>query len=100
MHNKTFWLNKLTDSQRQLQIDRFLAYHNHRQLTQRVQYTKMSHKLQNYLTHKIECYLDETDRSHTYRILDLYFSYVDLRRAFVVVICHTESDASEAIYLL
>lgn len=63
-----------------------------------IEVNKLSDKVINYFNRRIDTAMDKLNRSHDYKIKDVYFSYRGNSRRLVVVIKHRDNLGTEAIY--
>lgn len=81
-----------------LSTERYIAYYKHNTLNTHLNLSKLSSSVIAYLSSKINNAMDKMNRSHEYKISDIYFKYKDVSRKLVVVIKHKDNLGTEAIY--
>lgn len=85
---------------RDINIQRYIEYHQHKSSTQYFDVNKLSSRLKDYISNKINNKLLSQDRTNDYIIRDLYTRYEKDKRQCIAVIKHDDSRCSEAIYLI
>lgn len=83
---------------RKLQLDRMLSRSNHTALYCDINKRKLSSNTLSFLKNRIENYLLNNNRTLSYQIKYIYFSYRNLERQLVIVIKHDDNVGTEAIY--
>jgi hypothetical protein len=83
---------------RKVQLDRFLNRNNHTALYCDINKLKLSNSALSFLKNRINQYLLNGNRTLSYQIKYIYFSYRNLERQLIVVIKHDDKVGTEAIY--
>jgi hypothetical protein len=87
-------------SSRKKQLNRFLVNSSHNALCQYIDHNKISQRVKDYVTIKINKHMDLSGRSHDFCLRDLYFSYgLFSGRQLIAVIKHEQCNHTEAIYI-
>lgn len=98
--NGDYYLTDLDEIQkiRKLQLDRMLSRSEHTALYCDINKRKLSSNTLSFLKNRIENYLLNKNRTLSYQIKYIYFSYRNLERQLVIVIKHDDKAGTEAIY--
>ena len=106
IHRRFYWVNDdyyLTDLDeiqkiRKVQLDRMISRSEHTALYCDINNRKLSNNALSFLKNRIENYLLNNNRTLSYQVKYIYFSYRNLERQLVIVIKHDDKAGTEAIY--
>lgn len=97
-HYYTDNINDIVKS-KEIHLNRDLNYLSRKPFSVHINKYNLSLQTKQYLNNKINKWLDSKYRSHEYSIRDIYFSYNEYSRDFIVVIKHSDNIGTEALYL-
>ena len=84
----------------QIRLKRHIDYFSNRPLSIHIDKKKLSSRVNNYISNKVNSFLEKKNRTLEYYISDIYFSYREENRDLVVVIKHKDNIGTEALYVI